>query len=410
MPTNPPLNDNRLTQETKEGVYTRWVMLAVLTTARLAMGFQFQSVGSASPFLVADLGIDYASVGFLIGLYLLPGVFLALPGGFIGKRFGDKRVVIAGLALMFVGGILVGAGDTYKMVCVGRFISGVGAVLLNVILTKMTTDWFADREIVLAIAILINAWPIGIGIALVTLGSLGEASSWNAIFYTTAAFALVGLLLIATLYKSPFIKDATEGGDTRIFTLSSMELGHICLAGVAWAFYNVAYAIMLGFAPSFLISQGDSVTGAGFTISLNTWFLVASVQTGGLLAQKWGRINVIMLVGILVWGIGLALLPLVPSPWWLIVIMGIFGGAPAGAIVSLPSEILKPENRGPGLGLFITWYYAAMAVLPPVAGWLQDISGDAGAPLYFGGLVMVASLPFLGLLRGLQKRLSLIKY
>jgi MFS family permease len=378
MPTNPPLN-NCQTQETREGVNARWIMLAVLTTARLAMGFQFQSVGSASPFLVSDLGIDYSSVGFLIGLYLLPGVFLALPGGFIGNRFGDRRVVIVGLLLMFVGGILVG-------------------------------DWFADREIVLAIAILINAWPIGIGIALVTLGPLGEATSWNAIFYTTAAFALVGLLLIAALYKNPVTRAATEGGDTRIFTLSSMELGHICLAGVVWAFYNVAYAIMLGFAPSFLISQGASITGAGFTISLNTWFLVASVQTGGLLAQKWGRINVIMLVGILVWGTGLVLLPIAPSPWWLIIIMGIFGGAPAGAIVSLPSEILKPENRGPGLGLFITWYYTAMAVIPPIAGWLRDISGNAGAPLYFAGFIMVAGLPFLVLLRGLQNRLSLKKY
>jgi MFS family permease len=410
MHANPPLHDIHLTQKAREGVYTRWVMLAVLTTARLAMGFQFQSIGSASPFLVADLGIDYGSVGFLIGLYLLPGVFLALPGGFIGKRFGDKRVVIVGLVLMFVGGILVGASDSYKMVCVGRFISGIGAVLLSVMLTKMTTDWFAGREIVLAIAILINAWPIGIGIALVTLGPLGEASSWNTIFYITAAFAIFGLLLIATLYKSPVIKDVKEGVDTRIFTLSSRELGHICLAGATWGFYNVAYAIMLGFAPSFLISQGDSVTRAGFTISLNTWFVVASVQTGGLLAQKWGRINAIMLVGILVWGIGLVLLPIIPSPWWLLIIMGIFGGAPAGAIVSLPSEILKPENRGPGLGLFLTWYYAAMSILPPVAGWFQDISGAAGAPLYFGGLVMVASLPFLGLLRGLQKRLSLKKY
>jgi len=117
-----------------------------------------------------------------------------------------------------------------------------------------------------------------------------------------------------------------------------------------------------------------------------------------------------MLVGITVLGVGLALLPLVPSPLWVIVIMGIFGGAPAGAIVSLPAEILKPENRGPGLGLFITWYYGAMAVLPPIAGWLQDISGDAGAPLYFGGFVMVAGLPFLGLLRGLQRRLSLKRY
>ena len=143
MPTNPRLNGNRRLKEGGSGLRSRWVMLAVLTTARLAMGFQFQSVGSASPFLVADLGIDYASVGFLIGLYLLPGVALALPGGFIGKRFGDKRVVVAGLLLMFIGGILVGASDSYGMVSAGRFISGVGAVLLNVLLTKMTTDWFA---------------------------------------------------------------------------------------------------------------------------------------------------------------------------------------------------------------------------------------------------------------------------
>ncbi len=108
MPTNPRLNGNRRLKERGGGLRNRWVMLAVLTTARLAMGFQFQSVGSTSPFLVADLGIDYASVGFLIGLYLLPGVVLALPGGFIGQRFGDKRVVVTGLVLMFIGGILVG--------------------------------------------------------------------------------------------------------------------------------------------------------------------------------------------------------------------------------------------------------------------------------------------------------------
>ena len=81
-------------------MHNRWIMLAVLTMARLAMGFQFQSIGSTAPFLVEGLGIDYASVGFLIGLFLLPGVVLAIPGGFLGQVFGDKRVVAFGLALM----------------------------------------------------------------------------------------------------------------------------------------------------------------------------------------------------------------------------------------------------------------------------------------------------------------------
>jgi hypothetical protein len=45
-----------------------------------------------------------------------------------------------------------------------------------------------------------------------------------------------------------------------------------------------------------------------------------------------------------------------------------------------------------------------VATLLPLAGWFQDITGDAGAPLYFGGLVVLASLPFLALLRALQRR------
>jgi MFS family permease len=379
-------------------------MLAVLTTARLAMGFQFQSIGSAAPFLVEDLGIDYASVGLLIGLYLAPGMVLAFPAGLLGQRFGDKRIVVIGLLLMFVGGFLAGVTDTYEVVVAGRFLSGIGAVLLSVLLTKMATDWFAERELVLAIAILLNSWPIGIGLALVTLGPLAEASSWSTAFYATAAAAVVGLLLMATLYRSPETEEAADAHGAKITALSIREIGHVSLAGVVWALYNVAYAILPGFVPSFLIGRGTSIAEAGFIISLNTWLFVASVQIGGMLAQRFGRSTTIIVVGSTILGAGLLLLPLVSSPLWVVVVMGIFGGAPAGAIVALPAEILAPKNRAPGLGLFITWYFAAMATLLPLAGWFQDITGDAGAPLYFGGLVALASLPFLALLRALQRR------
>ena len=74
------------------------------------MGFQFQSVASVTPFLIDDLGLSYLQIGTLIGLFMLPGALFALPGGLLGKRFGDKRVCAIGLALMVVGGILVQVG------------------------------------------------------------------------------------------------------------------------------------------------------------------------------------------------------------------------------------------------------------------------------------------------------------
>jgi nitrate/nitrite transporter NarK len=42
---------------------------------------------------VADLALSYAQLGTLMGFYLLPGAFLALPGGMLGARFGDRATV-----------------------------------------------------------------------------------------------------------------------------------------------------------------------------------------------------------------------------------------------------------------------------------------------------------------------------
>src|SRR3974390_1427157 len=107
----------------------RWVILAVLFLARTAMGFQFQAVAALSSFVVADLKIDYARLGLLIGLYLPPGGAIAYPGGLLGQRFGDKRIAVFGMALMVAGGLVTAITGDFAIVAAGRLVSGGGAVL-----------------------------------------------------------------------------------------------------------------------------------------------------------------------------------------------------------------------------------------------------------------------------------------
>src|SRR6266511_1267646 len=127
-------------------IHDRWLMLFVLFVARTEMAYQFQTVAAIGPLLVEAWRIDFTLLGTLIGLYMLPGVIFALPGGLLGQRFGAKRVVLIGLALMAGGGALM-ATDSFLLAVAGRVISGIGAVLINVLMTKMVTDWFAGREI-----------------------------------------------------------------------------------------------------------------------------------------------------------------------------------------------------------------------------------------------------------------------
>jgi len=167
------------------------------------MGFQFQSVATLSDFLVAQFSVTYTQLGLLIGCYLLPGIVVAYPGGMLGKRWGDKQIAILGLTLMVVGGLVNGASIHYATFFGGRLIAGIGAVLLNVLLTKMATDWFAGREIGTALALLVSSWPIGIGIALIVLPWIAITFSVPTAFLSTAVAAALVLVLVAAIYRPP---------------------------------------------------------------------------------------------------------------------------------------------------------------------------------------------------------------
>ena len=78
----------------------RWLMLIVLFLVRLAMGYQFQSVASVSSHLVTDLGLSYTQVGTLIGFFLLPGIFIAIPSGTLTRAVTDKNLLMIGALAM----------------------------------------------------------------------------------------------------------------------------------------------------------------------------------------------------------------------------------------------------------------------------------------------------------------------
>src|SRR5215210_6100113 len=140
-------------------MHDRWLALALIFVTRVSMGVQFQSIAAVGPLVVEDLRLSYAQLGTLVGLYLLPGVALALPGGLLGRRFGQRRTVVGSLAVMVLGGLLTASSETFLIAAAGRVLSGGAAVLMNMAIIKLTADWFAEREMATAMAVMLTAWP-----------------------------------------------------------------------------------------------------------------------------------------------------------------------------------------------------------------------------------------------------------
>jgi len=374
---------------------TRWLMLLVLLVARTAMACQFQTVASLGPILVDALAIDFAWVGTLIGLYMLPGTIIALPGGMLGQRFGAKRVVLAGLALMALGGALMGA-HSLALVVGGRLISGIGAVFVNVLLTKMIADWFARREIVTAMGILVASWPLGLALGLVSFAPIAGAYGWGAVMHAAAGLVLASLLLVAALYRDPAGSD--EGAVARLhIELAPREWLLVSLAGLIWGTYNVAYVVLISFLPDLLTARGYSLPEASRIVSLLGWVLIPSLPLSGYVAERLGRPSLLMLGTFTVVALAAAAMSygsVLIAPFGLIVLVI---GLPAGLIMALPAQAVRPENLAGGMGIFYTWHYAGMAGLPAVAGLTRDLSGSPAAPVAFAAVMMVvAALSLVG--------------
>lgn len=359
-----------------------------LTFARASMGFQFQSLASVAPFLSADIGLDKAQIGALVGLYLLPGVIFALPAGVLAGRFGEKRVVLAGLAMMVAGGIWLAVAELYWHAATARILAGAGAVLLNVVLTKAVMDWFAERETVLAMATLMNAWPIGIALALFLLGPLAQSTAWPIAVWATVLLAAIGMIAVFFVYRSAPGSAAAGVLGFAAFKRQDWEL--LVFASLPWILYNGALIVAVAFIPLHLLRIGASVAAAGSTMALSTLLAIGAVQAGGYIGQRMASPRLLIHASLASYALLLTIgiLSESPIPWF--VLTGL-GGLPAGAIVALPSMVMPSAGRAAGMGVFYAIFYAGTAVVTVLAGVAFERTGSSVAPIWLAVALLIAT-------------------
>ncbi len=174
---------------------------------------------------------------------------LALPGGAIGQRFGDKRTVLAALVLMLAGSLAMALTHSWSWQIAGRLTAGAGGVLLNVQLTKMVTDWFAGKEIATAMAIFVSSWPVGIALSLLTLPLIGTAYGIGAVISRCSIGGArhrprrrpIGRPRKSRRPSTP--ATASAWPDTN-------SLVAVTVAGLIWGLFNVGFAIDLQLRPT----------------------------------------------------------------------------------------------------------------------------------------------------------------
>lgn len=376
------------------------IILVALTSARVAFGYQSQTIASLATDLVPRFGLSYTQLGALIGAYMLLGAFAALPLGLLGRRLGEGLVLGAGLVLMTAGAVYGGLAETAVGIGLGRGAAGLGAVAMIVLQNKIIAEWFTGPLFMLAISVTVCAFPVGVGLAGLVLPYTLDAAGLHAALLTGALPAGLSLLLFVVSYREP------AGGPrvTRRFALpSGMECLLLSIAGVTWMAYTAGFSGFASYLPATLAQKGYGVALIGTVMAVGTWGNVPGTLAGGGLAVRLGGFN-IFLAGTLFLAVGMLALS---QPVWPIasaVVFGVLGSIQPGIVMAAATLSARPENRAVGMGLFYTIYYIGGAVAPALCGVAADWFGRPEGALYAATLLSLFAIPAFLLHRGLIRR------
>ncbi len=377
---------------------SRWVVLGIVFLTRTCIGFQFIAVAAQMPQLRAELHFDYSQIGILLGVFMIAGALLSLPSGMIANRLGDRRTIQIGLVALVAGGAILGSGETFHAALIGRIIGGFGAVFITVPAAKILTDWFVGKEMATAMSILGVAWPVGIAVGMSLLPFINVWSDWRVAVYVTAAVPALAMLLVSVL-PAPDARTEVDSAPAKpaarppLWSIHPREFWVILAGGAAWPLMSTGgYVVFSSYAPVMLIDRGIPHTTAALVISLLSWLLIAIVPLGGYLTDRTGKRDLMFWGGCLAAAAAIAMVP-VMDPVELWVVVAAILGLTVGMVMALPGEVLSPESRATGLGLYYTMYYIGTGVLPAIAGWIQDATGSAAFVIWFSAACL-ALAPF----------------
>lgn len=361
--------------------------------------------------VMAEFGLSHAEGGFLFSVFFYGYLAMQVPAGLLGDRFGRKRVLVAGILLVWVAALWTGLSRSLAVLVLARLLTGLAQGMYFANDRPIIAAATPPDRLALGQGVSFSGLGLGTALGLFLGGLLGELMPWRQVFLVLSVLPLLTASLIGRLVPDPAAAGRAGGRRARAAVFRMRSLWLLGLAGIApiWTQWllgtwgpalfaelgvrdlgrSALYASLLGLAaPPGLFAVGAlsdrllhrgierSVVFAGAILAMAV--LVAAV--GGIVqlhGPAWLLAAVVFATSCFVWGV------------W----------APACALVA---ERAPGGAMGIAFGILNAVSFVASLLAPFVTGWIKDWSGSFAWSCYLAALMALAAVPVALAARGRQ--------
>ena len=380
--------------------YTVW---GILFLGWFATGIIRNALSPLLPAIRAEFALTFGQAGDLATAYFLAYAAVQFVGGYLGDRWGRKRVLAWGGALATLATLGTAAAWSPAALFAARL--GVG--------TAHGMFFGSDRPLIAAHTPLARM-GVGQGLSFAGLGFgvwfgtaaagfLGGWLPWRGVFVVLALFPAAAAALIALRIAEPARPGLARAAPLGVRpALVSGDLWLLYAAGLTPSF---AQWVIGTWGPAILMEAGaGDMPRAALYAGLFGLMAMPGLYVFGALSDRLaagghgrkfaavgGYLALAADMGVIAWGISRG------APFWALVpfvaLVGALTWGPWAAIHALCSHVVPPRIHGVAFGLMNGFAMLGSVLGPPVAGRLRDAGGSfASACLLAAGLAALGAL------------------
>jgi MFS family permease len=269
------------------------LVYAVAVTAYLTAVFHRSSLGVTGVDAAERFHINASALATFSVAQLAVYAAMQVPVGVLLDRYGSRRLLLAGGALMVAGQLCFAVATDVRLAVAARVLVGLGDAMTFISVLRIVAFWFPGRRNPLLVQLTGTIGQLGAVLGAVPLVALLHHAGWTPAFLTAAALgATVLLLVLAAVRDTPHAGHPSPVA-TDVATVRRQLADAWAQPGTRlglWAhfvtqFSGSVFALLWGY-PFLVQGQGFSPTAAA---SLLTLMMVVTLACGPVIAHLCAR-------------------------------------------------------------------------------------------------------------------------
>ena len=172
------------------------------TKRLLKVGFLFSLARFSEAFLILkgiEIGLSEAMSPLTLAIFNLAYVVLAYPAGSLSDRMRPRTVLMAGIAVLIAGNLVLSQAHTFALLTLGTILWGAHMALTQGIFSRMIADSAPDHLRATSFGAFWFVNGIGALLASLAAGWLWDRDGSSATFIASAVVAAVALAMLSLL-------------------------------------------------------------------------------------------------------------------------------------------------------------------------------------------------------------------